>query len=403
MRIRSIRSAGARRGVALLLVIFVVLGVVVLGTAMLYSNTQRALSSHRLSDGRRALFLAESGAVRAKWRLSQSDTSSAGYWTGVKLQHIDRSQDYYDIEISCADGRYEIVSTGCVLDAGGHILARQRIVSHVRARSEWDAGVAVFSESMAVLPSAAVIVGDVYSGSLVLNDGSVAGSIIAQSLIVGSGSVSGLQTPWSSVQINGPDVALDYYDTYTLDGSTYHAAHYYDKDLKADNPLNDGGAITDTNIKGVVFMDHQEDDPAAADVMIKKNVNFHGTLIVQGNLVIDGDNVTLRAEPGFPALIVTGDLILQGSSKHRTIDGPVIIGGWFNAEGHDNSTMTINGALIFKGSGLFSPFFTQGSIMVNYDSAKGRIRELRNQTAGPAVGPLNWKPRGDWTFWTSRD
>jgi len=403
MRIHRNSGTAPRRGVALALVIFVVLGVVVLGTAMLYSNTQRALSSQRVADGRRALLLAESGIVRAKWRLGQADTSSAGYWEGAPQQYVDSSADYYDIAVSCADGWYEIVSTGYVMDGQGEIRARQRIVAHVQARSEWDAGKAVFSESMVMLPPATVVVGDVYSQNMVFHEGSVAGSIIAGSMIMGSGTVSGEKHPWSEILINGPDVQPDYYDAYTLDGNTYQAAHYYERDFRADNPLNDGGAITDTNIKGVVFLDHQEDDPGKPDVRIRDNVNFQGTLIVQGDLMIDGDNVTLRAESGFPALIVTGDLILKGSNKHRTIDGAVIIGGWLSDDGHHGSSLTINGALIFKGSGLFSPFLDDGSVTVNYDSAKGRIRELRNQTAGPAVGAVNWEPRGDWTFWTSSD
>jgi hypothetical protein len=42
-------------------------------------------------------------------------------------------------------------------------------------------------------------------------------------------------------------------------------------------------------------------------------------------------------------------------------------------------------------------------VQVNYDSAKGRIRELANRTPGPADGPLHWEPREDWTFWDDQD
>ena len=115
------------------------------------------------------------------------------------------------------------------------------------------------------------------------------------------------------------------------------------------------------------------------------------TFVAEGELFffLDGEPHHLR----------TGDLILTGDGRHRTIDGPVVVGGWIRAESHLNSTLTINGALIFKGSGLFSPFLDEGTVTVNYDSAKGRIRELKNQTAGPAVGALHWEPRGKWAFW----
>jgi Tfp pilus assembly protein PilX len=400
MRIRGTSQNGMRRGVALTLVIFVVLGVVVLGTAMLYSNTQRALSSQRCADGRRALFLAESGLVRARWRLGQSDTSSAGFWTGTTGAQLDGTGDYYNITVTCSDGKYTITSTGYVLDEHGEVVARQRLVATVPACSEWDAGKAVFSESSLTVAPVAVVVGDVYADDSVINNGAISGDVLSRSFVGGTGTIGGTTTQWWSGQIVGPDVQPGYYEAYELNEVTYNAAHFYDKDWKADNPRNDGGAITGSNIRGVVFCDHDEADPSKPDLIIKNDVNFQGTLIIQGNLELEGDNITLRGEPGFPALIITGDVILHGSNKHRTIHGSVVVGGWVRQDGdNQDSTLTINGALIFKDGGTFSPLLSEGSVTVNYDSPKGRIRELANETAGPAAGPLQWQPRGTWEFW----
>jgi hypothetical protein len=388
---------------ALTLVIFVVLGVVVLATAMLYSNTQRALSSDRGAQGRRAMFLAESGVARAAWRLSQSDISSAWYWQGATGQRLGGSEDTYDVRVTCTDGRYRIEGSGCVLSGDGQVVGRQRVVAEVAARSEWDGGKAVFSESMSVIPSAATVVGDVYAQGMVMNTGAVIGNVTSLSSILSAGSISGLREQQSLTQIPGPDVQSQYYDAYTLDGVTYAAAHFYAQNLNSNDPLCDGGAITDTNIKGVVFGDWSDPLTRRGCLKIGQNVNFQGTLVVQGDLLIAGDNVTLRAEPGFPAVIVTGDLILRDNNKSCTIDGAVVVGGWLRADSHLNAILVINGALIFKGSGLFSPFLTQGTVQVNYDSAKGRIRELANRTPGPADGPLHWEPREDWTFWDDED
>jgi len=403
MRIDGSGRTARRRGMALTLVMFVVLGVVVLGMAMLYGNTQRALSSQRINDGRRALYLAESGVARAKWRLSQSDVSSAWYWQGATGQRLGASEGTYDVQVTCQDGRYRIVSTGYVLGGDGDTHARQRVTADIKARSEWDAGKAVFSESTMVVPSAATVTGDVYAGGIVLNSGAILGAVTSVSSILNSGSISGVTRANSLVTVPGPDVQPQYYSSYTLDGVTYTAVHLYKQNLQADTELTDGRAITNTNIKGVVFCDWADPLTARGCVKIGSNVNFQGTLVVEGDLWIAGDNVTIRSEPGFPAMVITGDLIVSENNKSCTIDGPVIIGGWLRADNHLNASLVINGALIFKGAGLFSPFLTQGTVQVNYDSAKGRVRELPNKTAGPAEGPLHWEPREDWTFWTSND
>ena len=88
-----------------------------------------------------------------------------------------------------------------------------------------------------------------------------------------------------------------------------------------------------------------------------------GTLIVKGNLIINGTNVRITAQPGLPALIVTGDIDMTGgpllSLAEMRVAGLTWVGGRIYSIGTGTPRLEIEGSLIVAGA---QPLFTNSPL-----------------------------------------
>jgi len=139
-----------------------------------------------------------------------------------------------------------------------------------------------------------------------------------------------------------PSIKWDSYKSYVINGVTYSAAKLKTNEFKKNDPLANGGSITDTNIGGVVWLVPK----SGSYVVLPKNLKFKGTLIIDGHLVIDGSNVKLEAVEGFPAIVTTGRIYVTNSGK-ADIKGLVKASGGLVSLGYTpNAETKIKGGLI---------------------------------------------------------
>ncbi|MFW6154801.1 MAG: hypothetical protein ACOC95_06250, partial [Planctomycetota bacterium] len=106
--------------------------------------------------------------------------------------------------------------------------------------------------------------------------------------------------------------------------------------------------------------------PAGGALWIDRNVRFDGTLVVNGDVVLDGKNQRFQSQTRFPALLVTGKLYVS-SRTETTVDGVVYTSGGVESYfSGDRSELNIRGALIAGGWGF--SLFVNGNHGVDYDA-----------------------------------
>jgi choice-of-anchor A domain-containing protein len=115
---------------------------------------------------------------------------------------------------------------------------------------------------------------------------------------------------------------------------------------------------------------------------LQDNVTINGTLVVEGDLLIKGTNISINPQPGFPALVVTGNVEIYQQGKSLTSNGVTYIGGQLKSNGSPllpalASTFTVNGGLIF-GSPTVQPIMTGYNVKTSltYNAAKASAPEL---------------------------
>lgn len=154
------------------------------------------------------------------------------------------------------------------------------------------------------------------------------------------------------------------------------------------DPLANGGAVTATNIGGVVHLKPQ----SGSTVTLNENLNFTGTLVIEGNLRLNGGNIVLNAVEGFPAVITTGSVIVTNQARNVTINGLLVAGEGMIPGGTttSNSSVTINGGLIAGIRGVSSGLL--GNHRVTFDSDRAQTYDL-------SVSPDQRKPTVTVTDW----
>jgi hypothetical protein len=117
------------------------------------------------------------------------------------------------------------------------------------------------------------------------------------------------------------------------------------------------------------------------EVRLTDNVDFEGTIVVDGDLVFAGTGITLTAVDGFPAVVITGRMLIRAGSE-TTINGLVVTqGGIVPEDGHAlESSTTINGALIAGWLG-YDPSL-RGDHELNYVTERCSIYDFSSTDEG---------------------
>ena len=240
--------------------------------------------------------------------------------------------------------------------------------------------------------------GDVYSSKVIgIKDGVLDPQINGAGISDNGTLISGYLPPRDGyVKIHNPvpqspivpaNSNINLYKTYNVDGEQYNAGL-----LQSVTSILTGllGLLfpppTASNPAGIIYK-----DATASPLVIEDNQTINGTLIVEGNLQIKGTNITINPQPGYPALIVTGNLEIFQSGKSLTANGITYIGGQLKSNNGGlpappqelASTFVVNGGLIF-GSTSVSPIPSNYNVRttLNYNPARAVAPEL---TASPSL------------------
>lgn len=305
-----------------------------------------------------ARLLAESGVAYAARQLMTppSGVPACGFWTGTPAGGLSLDGGPNKVVVSVTQKSatrrvYEISSVAIVVDATGATRARQAATAQVvlPPPDSWCISHCYLSGKTQSFPLLTYFLGDIHV------NGNVTSLAWSQGVVAATGNIV-----WPMLPLHGPPAQLQPtsaprpipafpipgFQPYTLDGQTYYAASTYPtRDLPKNSPLCEGGIITATNPLGILI----STAGAAGNrtMRVLSDVNFIGTLIVDGDLVNDA-RATITSVQNMPGVIVSRHVIMS-SNADLTLAGGMYVGGVIRKEVQE-CKMTISGPVINAGS-----------------------------------------------------
>jgi len=183
------------------------------------------------------------------------------------------------------------------------------------------------------------------------NNGLVGGDIFATGTITGA-NIEGQKQVVAEAPVAWPNLAVaDFEPTYYIDSTPYSAQQIVDVNIP-----------TPSSLDGVWYR--------TGDVNMPGNVTVNGTLVVDGTLRISGLNNVITAQKNFPALLVTGQVIMEDSAS-------LVIRGLAQVE---------QGISIDAGAASANIVVTGGLFIANGGVASDKI--IVNITAAPAMASI---------------
>lgn len=363
-------KAKTEPGFAMMMVFILVAVGVVLGIAYLSVASLDLKVSQNFRSLARARYLAESGLEHALYtlRFFPEDIGSAT----LGPFYADESSDNYYItaqEVAGEEGTYLVTATATV----GEITTTSTVtVKRILGTSIELEHSLLVEAGMVWLPWGLNVTGDIHVNGTLVNEAAIDGDVSA---------TAGISDLWWRItgEVDGdadavevPQFRVSDYASYTVGTSDCTAAEFTESDLCFDDPLANGGAVTAANLAGVVYL--KPDD--GNSVTLHRDLNFAGTLVIEGNLVLDGRNITLTSVEGFPAVIVTGSIIVTRMARNVTINGVVVAQNGITPGGGGtrNSSTTVNGSLIC-GLGAYDSGLL-GSHRVNFNENASQLYNM---------------------------
>lgn len=306
---KSRRKKTVRKGVALLVVLFITMVITILSLGFLSRSDVELQCGKNMVLKTQMDYLAESGLEHAKGLILKPQDSSIDFsqtWAAVG-QQLDAGSDYYDITVTPHDSNdgptyrcnYDITCEA-YREVGGNRIGRSRLTGELRL----DPCIALWSGNNTKIASFVTVNGDVYCGNTLSNNGVIAGDVFAGGF---SGNApSGQQMAVGELSLNWPSMAVsDFTSHYTVQAI--------------------GASLSDTPFGPY--------DPvrvcyygAAGDIELNGNVEINGMLMVNGDLTVSGSGNVITAGRNLPALFVTGDLIIEDSGS-LDVNGLAVIDG----------------------------------------------------------------------------
>jgi hypothetical protein len=182
-----------------------------------------------------------------------------------------------------------------------------------------------------------------------------------------------------------PNITWSQFSSYTLFGATCTAASENVDDFNSTDPCSNGNTITAGNPGGVAVLAPISKAPGAR-VRFHDHTHFQGTVVVNGDVEIDGTDITFTAVNGFPSLVVSGHVYVD-AGEAATFNGLVVAHQGFTG-GSATSKTTINGGLISDTQGYASSML--GTNVINYNAQQSKVYNFGTTTAVPVVEITVW-------------
>ncbi len=361
---------------ALVLVLTTVVIAAVLGMSYLSSASVRLTSSTNMVKMSRAKYLAESGLEHAinllevtPWVIGASDAAApAGPY------YADGSDDYYTLYGTAVDGesgKYVLYATGVSDGVRQTTSATVYRNDNLELKSSYAM---IMGGGMAWLPSSLRINGNFHVNGHLFNLADLRGDASAQGVVIDifrriRGSATQGVNP-----VSRPGIEASDYSMYYTDGAVGQAAQITSSRMGRRHPLARGRAITEANPGGVVVV-----TPRGGRLWLGRRLNFRGTLVVNGDVILNGDHIRLRAQNKFPSLVVTGKIFVRNVTD-ANIQGLVVAEQGIRPMGSTrNSKTRIRGGLV-TGSYGFN-LGLSGNHRIIYNEQRAKVHDFR-QIAG---------------------
>jgi len=316
-----------RKGTALLVVLFIVMAATILSLGFL------SRSDVELSCGENMLlcaemdYLAESGLEHAKGLILSPQDVASEYWSGDVGQQLSSGSDYYDVNVvqhdPCDGSTYRCnydITCEAYRDKDGERIGRRVLKAELRL----DPCIALWTGANTALPSRATINGDVDCNGILINNGAINGDVFANGL---SGRIiAGQQKATADLSLSWPRVTVEVftsrYPTESISGSISS------KTFGPYNPVR------------VCYCD--------GDLELAGGVVINGMLVVNANLTIRGSGNVITAEKNLPALLVTGDMVIEDGGQ-LDVCGLVVVDGQMQISGGSGDVNIVGGLFVKDG------------------------------------------------------
>lgn len=330
-----------RRGIALLVVLFIVMVITTLSLGFLSRSDVELACGRNMILRTQMDYLSESGLEHARGLILNPQNVSSEYWTGATGQQLIAGSDYYDLVIVRDDS---IPTNRCnyIIDCNSYRLRNGEKIgrSSITAELRLDPCIAYWAGSDTVISEQITINGDVYCNGNLANNGSVGGDVFASGTITGANIAGQRNELVIQAPVVWPNLASsDFGPTYYI-GSTSYSAE-----------------IVDVNVHPVGSFNPSAGNPAgirycSGDVELTSGVNINGMLVVNGTLRISGVNNVISAVKNFPALLVNGEMVV-GDGATLVIEGLAQIGQRITIDsGVVNADIDVIGGLFIANGGI---------------------------------------------------
>ncbi|MHC4158265.1 MAG: hypothetical protein ACYSSO_04210 [Planctomycetota bacterium] len=293
-----------RRGVALLVVLFVVMTVTILSLGFLSQSDVELACGENMILRTKMDYLAESGLEHAKGLIISPQDVDTGYWMGEARQQLAAgSEEYYDVNVVKLGGCNYQISCEAYREKGGEKIGRSRLRGELRL----DPCIALWLRGTWKSELQATVNGDVYcngriNGAGCVNGDAFAADTITELYVEGRKNEAVTQPPitWPGLDIN--DFSSNYYV-----GSTSYTVQ----------SISPGTYINCTF--GSASSEPPEVFYCNGNLELAGSVTINGMLVVDHNMTISDANGTtanvITAGKNFPALLVGNEMTMNNGGK----------------------------------------------------------------------------------------
>jgi len=313
-----------QEGAALLVVLLVVMAITILSLGFLARSDVELACGANMVLRTQMDYLAESGLEHAKGLILSPQDVSSEYWTGgVRQQLVAGSADYYDVVVVRDDPNLcnYFITCDAYRERNGEEIGRSGLKAEVRL----DPSIAFWAGKGTTVWQRITINGDVYCNGTLTNEGVINGDVFVGVL---NGSIAGQQKAVGDLSLEWPEVTVgDFTSRYSV------------------QPIG-------SSLSGVTFGPYNPVRVCyngAGDVELNGNVQIDGMLVVEGDLIIGGAGNVITAAKNLPALLTTGDLIIESGGR-LSIDGLAIVEGKVRVSGGAGDISIVGG--LFSGDGI---------------------------------------------------
>jgi len=370
-------------GVAMALVLMILAIATTLGMSYLSAASISLAASNGFTDAARARYAAESGVEHAMCLLRENpDMIRAAVGTKLGPYYVDDLTASYVFEITPVGvpGYFTISSRAT---NGRSSQSVSVTVFHSGGMYEPISYASLMGGFPGYISTSVLVKGKMHGNGSVLIEGKVEGDVSAVGSVANLGVVKGTVSPNSDL-VPFPQFNPDDYDRYLYNDRQGEAITTADYIIQRNHPIDNGRPITESNPAGVVIA-----RPPTGSLWLWEDLRFRGTLVVHGDLVLDGWNMEIKALSGFPALVVTGRIFITYYAAGVNIEGVVYASEGvydFNAASH--SKTKIKGSFVARRGGYNQGL--RGEHTVEHDINRTHLYHPQGWGTGGEVQILSW-------------